>query len=272
MRLRGSPPPVKMFTFRFFIISILSKFSLNYFTINVNSCYNNAMKRLEKVFNIKINDEELFKRALTHPSYTKEQEDSFLNSYERLEFLGDSVLKLLTSDILFEMFPEFPEGKLSKIRSIVVSDMTLAKIFKAFKLEEYLIIAKHEKKQGLSHNDTICACAFEALLGAFYLEGKLCELRTFLAEVLKPYIDDVNENYINFNAKALLQEYTQGINKQLPVYKLLEETGPAHKKVFTVQVSFNDEICGIGSGKTKKEAEQNAATEACKKFNVGEGQ
>lgn len=226
------------------------------------------MKKLEQVFNIKIKDETLFKRALTHPSYTKEQELSFLDSYERLEFLGDSVLKLLTSDILFEMYPEFPEGKLSKIRSIVVSDMTLAKIFKSFKLEELLIIAKHEKKQGLSNNDTICACAFEALLGAFYLEGKLKSLRVFLKKVLKPYIEDVNEHYINFNAKALLQEYTQGINKQLPVYQLVEENGPAHKKVFTVQVSFNNEVCGIGSGNTKKEAEQNAATEACKKFNV----
>jgi len=226
------------------------------------------MERLEKIFGIKINDETLFKRALTHPSFTKEQELSFLDSYERLEFLGDSVLKLLTSDILFEMYPEFPEGKLSKIRSIVVSDMTLAKIFKSFKLEELLIIAKHEKKQGLSNNDTICACAFEALLGAFYLEGKLKSLRKFLKKVLKPYIEDVNANYINFNAKALLQEYTQGVNKQLPVYKLLEEKGPAHKKVFTVQVSFNNEVCGIGSGGTKKEAEQNAATEACKKFDV----
>lgn len=228
------------------------------------------MQKLEQVFNIKINDNELFKRALTHPSYTKENELSCLDSYERLEFLGDSVLKLLTSDILFEMYPDFPEGKLSKIRSIVVSDMTLAKIFKSFSLEDLLIFAKHEKKQNLNRNDMICACAFEALLGAFYLEGKILELRTFLTKVLRPYIEDVNANYINFNAKALLQEYTQGINKQLPVYKLIEENGPAHKKVFTVQVSFNNEVCGIGSGGTKKEAEQNAATEACKKFNVRE--
>ena len=182
------------------------------------------------------------------------------------------MLKLLTSDILFEMYPEFPEGKLSKIRSIVVSDMTLAKIFKSFNLETLLIIAKHEKKQGLSNNDTICACAFEAILGAFYLEGRLSGLRKFLKKVLKPYIEDVNANYINFNAKALLQEYTQGVNKQLPSYILLEEKGPAHKKTFTVQVSFNNEVCGTGSGATKKEAEQNAAAEACRKFNVGEGE
>ncbi len=235
-------------------------------------CYNSPMQRLEKIYGIKLGDIELFKRALTHPSYTQENGLEATESYERLEFLGDSVLKLLTSDILFEMYPEFPEGKLSKIRSIVVSDMTLAKIFKSFNLQELLIVSKHDKKQGLTRNDTVCACAFEALLGAFYLEGRLKQLRKFLKKVLKPYIEDVNEHYINFNAKALLQEYTQGINKKLPVYTILEESGPAHKKSFTVQVSFNDEVCGIGTGSTKKEAEQNAATEACKKFNVGEGQ
>lgn len=228
------------------------------------------MERLEKIFGIKLKDNELFKKALTHTSYTQENNLDFTASYERLEFLGDSVLKLLTSDILFEMYPEFPEGKLSKIRSIVVSDMTLAKIFKSFNLEELLIVSKHDKKQGLTKNDSVCACAFEALLGAFYLEGKLKSLRKFLKKTLKPYIEEVKEHYINFNAKALLQEYTQGVNKKLPVYTLIEEKGPAHKKSFTIQVSFNDEICGVGTGSTKKEAEQNAATEACKKFNVGE--
>lgn len=228
------------------------------------------MERLEKIFGIKLSDNELFKKALTHSSYTKENNLNFTDSYERLEFLGDSVLKLLTSDILFEMYPDFPEGKLSKIRSIVVSDMTLAKIFKSFNLETLLIVSKHDKKQGLTKNDSVCACAFEALLGAFYLEGKLKSLRKFLKKTLKPYIEEVNEHYINFNAKALLQEYTQGVNKKLPVYTVLDEQGPAHKKSFTVQVTFNDEVCGIGVGSTKKEAEQNAATEACKKFNVSE--
>lgn len=228
------------------------------------------VERLEKIFSANIKNKDLFVCALTHPSYTKENNLSHTQSYERLEFLGDAVLKLLTSDILFELYPEFPEGKLSKIRSIVVADMTLAKIFKSLHLEELLIVSKHDKKQGLTQNDSVCACAFEALLGAFYLEGKLKALRKFLKKMLKPYIEDVQANYINFNAKALLQEYTQGVNKQLPIYELLEEKGPAHRKIFTVQVSFNGEVCGVGCGSTKKEAEQNAAIEACKKFNVDE--
>ena len=226
------------------------------------------MELIEKVFGIKIKNSELFKKALTHTSFTQEQDLSATESYERLEFLGDSVLKLLTSEILFETYPESPEGKLSKIRSIVVSDATLAKIFKSYKLEEKLILAKHDKKQGLAHNDSICACAFEAILGAYYLEGKLKSLKSFLKKVLMPYIEDVNANYINFNAKALLQEYTQSIDKKLPVYELLHEDGPAHKKTFTVQVSYNGTIYGTGIGATKKEAEQNAAAQACKNLNV----
>ena len=139
------------------------------------------MELIEKVFGIKIKNKDLFKKALTHTSYTQEQNLSATDSYERLEFLGDSVLKLLTSEILFETYPESPEGKLSKIRSIVVSDATLAKIFKEKSLEEKLILSKHDKKQGLAHNDSICACAFEAILGAYYLEGKLKSLKTFLS-------------------------------------------------------------------------------------------
>ena len=226
------------------------------------------MQLIEKVFGIKINDTDLFQKALTHSSYTQEHNLSATHSYERLEFLGDSVLKLLTSEILFEMYPDFPEGKLSKIRSIVVADTTLAKIFKGFSLEKMLIISKHDKKQGLANNDSICACAFEALLGAYYLEGKLKSIKKFLKKVLLPYIEDINANYINFNAKALLQEHTQSLNKKLPIYELLTESGPAHKTTFTVQVSYNGIVYGTGIGATKKEAEQNAAAEACKNLNV----
>ena len=151
------------------------------------------MELLEKVFGIKISDTALFEKALTHPSFTQEHDEGYLNSYERLEFLGDSVLKVLSSDILYEMFPEYSEGKLSQIRSVIVSDATLAKIFKSFELENLLIIAKHEHNK-LKNNDMICACAFEAILGAYYLEGKLKSLRRFLKIVLLPYINEAGEN------------------------------------------------------------------------------
>ena len=226
---------------------------------------NSKVKDLEKIYGIKIKDEVLFKQALTHPSNCV---DIIKQSYERLEFLGDSVLKLISSDILYEMYPDFPEGKLSKIRSVIVSDATLAKIFKSLNLQKYLILDPHDDKQHLRENDTVCACAFEALLGAFYLEGKLKSLKKFLKKQLIPYINEVEADYVKFNAKALLQEYTQGLNKKLPVYELAGEMGPAHKKVFTVNVYYNGELCGTGEGLSKKEAEQNAAMTACEKFGI----
>jgi len=225
----------------------------------------NLLKNLENIFGIKIKDEDLFKKALTHPSNSANAVDE---TYERLEFLGDSVLKLLSSDVLYNMFPDFAEGKLSKIRSVIVSDATLAEIFKSLNLQKFLILDLHDDKQHLRENDTVCSCAFEALLGAFYLEGKQKKLKTFLKKQLMPYIDEAEENYIKFNAKALLQEYTQSINKQLPVYELVDEKGPAHKKTFTVNVYFRGELCGTGCGLSKKEAEQNAAASACEKFGI----
>lgn len=223
------------------------------------------VNNLENIFGIKIKDENLFKQALTHPSNFA---NSVYETYERLEFLGDSVLKVLSSDILYNMFPDFAEGKLSKIRSVIVSDATLAEIFKSLNLQNFLILDKHDNKQHLRENDTICACAFEALLGAYYLEGNQKKLKTFLKKQLTPYISQVEENYVKFNAKALLQEYTQSLNRQLPVYDLTDETGPAHKKIFTVNVYFRGELCGTGCGMSKKEAEQNAAASACEKFGV----
>lgn len=226
------------------------------------------MKELEDIFNIKIDNPEYFRRALTHPSYTKENNLSYLENYERLEFLGDAVLKLAASDILYKKFPNYQEGDLSKIRSIVVSDSTLFKIASRIGLCDLIIVAHHEAKQGLSHIESVCACSFEAVLGAYYLDGKFKKLIPFLTEVLMPYIIDVDKNFEKFNAKALLQEYTQSLTKETPIYSLVSETGPDHNKTFTVEVSYSGKKISEGSGKTKKEAEQNAAYQACKILGV----
>ena len=226
------------------------------------------MKELEDIFNIKIDNTVLFKRALTHPSYTKEKELPYSENYERLEFLGDAVLKLVTSTILYKHFPDYAEGELSKIRSIVVSDSTLSKIAHKIGLCDLIIVAPHEAKQGVAHIESVCACAFEAVLGAYYLDNKLDELVPFLQEVLLPYIEEVDKNFEKYNAKALLQEYTQSVNKEIPVYTLVNETGPAHNKTFEIEVSYKGKVVASGSGKTKKEAEQSAAYKACKIFGV----
>ena len=226
------------------------------------------MDRLEEIFGIKIDNPSFFKKALTHPSYTKEKELPYVENYERLEFLGDAVLKLVTSDILYNLFPDYTEGDLSKIRSIVVSDSTLSKIAHDIKLCELIIVGHHEAKQGVANIESVCACTFEAVLGAYYLDGKLQDVIPFLRKVLTPFMHEVDKNFEKFNAKALLQEYTQSLTKETPVYTLVKEDGPAHKKTFEIEVSYQGKFVASGVGKTKKEAEQHAAYEACKIFGV----
>ena len=191
-----------------------------------------------------------------------------MESYERLEFLGDAVLKLTVSDVLYRKYPNSQEGEMSKIRSIVVSDATLSTIAKNIGLTDLIILAKHEEKQGCRNLESVCACAFEAVLGAYYLDGKFSELVKFIKTQFTPYIEDVENNFEKFNAKALLQEYTQSQTKETPVYSLIGESGPAHKKVFEVSVSYKDEIIATGVGKSKKDAEQQAAYSACEKLGV----
>lgn len=226
------------------------------------------MKEVSEIFNINIENEELFRQALTHPSYTKENNLDYTESYERLEFLGDAVLKLTVSDVLFKKYPDYPEGNMSKIRSIVVSDATLFDICEKIGLSKLIILAKHEEKQGCRKLESVCACAFEAVLGAYYLDGKFNQLVEFIKEKFVPYIEDVDKNFEKFNAKAMFQEYTQGLTKETPVYRLVSESGPAHNKTFEVEVLYRDEVIAGGFGKSKKDAEQHAAYEACKKMGI----
>lgn len=226
------------------------------------------MDDLQQIFNINIENTELFKQALTHPSYTKEQELDYTRSYERLEFLGDAVLKLAISDILYKKYPDYTEGNMSKIRSIVVSDAVLFEIAGKIGLSELIILGRHEEKQGCRKLESICACAFEAVLGAYYLDGKYNEIIQFINKIFTPYIKDVDKNFEKFNAKALLQEYTQSLTKTTPEYRIINESGPAHNKTFEVEVWYEDELIAKGRGKSKKDAEQKCAYEACKKLGI----
>lgn len=226
------------------------------------------MKNLEKIFGIKISNTEIFKSALTHPSYTKENSMDYCECYERLEFLGDAVLKLVVSDILYKKYPAEPEGFMSKIRSMVVSDCTLFKIAKEIGLQDYVILGKHEEKQGLRNLESVLACALEAIIGAYYLDGKFDEIKEFVKVHCEKYIEDVEKHSEKYNAKAILQEYTQGLTQEVPMYKLAKTTGPAHNQNFVVEVNYDNRMLARGEGKTKKEAEQHAAYEACKNLGV----
>ena len=221
---------------------------------------------LDKIFGS--GDEKLIKCALTHPSYTKENCLSDLENYERLEFFGDSVLKLFTSKLLYKKYPKSPEGELSKIRSILVSDAILAKVAIKIGLDKLILLGPSEEKQGGRKRESNIACSLEAILGAYYFSEKYKEIENFINKYIIIYSDDIDKHFEKYNAKDILQQYTQGVNKTRPEYVVLNIEGPAHKPIFEIEVHWNDKILASAKGKSKKEAEQNCAYEACKNLNI----
>lgn len=221
------------------------------------------LKRFLNIVGINSKNYELIDKALTHSSFTFENNMDYSHNYERLEFLGDSVLRLIVSDFLYKRHEDYQEGQLTKIRSILVSDEFIAKLALELKYDEFLNIGDHEIKTGGKQRESILACAFEAVLGALYEDGKVEELYPFLQKLYEPKVYEIENNLCIYNAKALLQEYTQEQTKTLPVYEITNETGKAHEKTYEVTVFYEDKMLGIGTGKSKKEAEKNAALEAC---------
>ena len=213
-------------------------------------------------------EERLIKIALTHPSYTKENNLPDLENYERLEFFGDSVLKLFTSKLLYETYPNAAEGELSKIRSILVSDAILGEVAIKIGLDKLIILGPSEEKQGGRKRESNIACSLEAVLGAYYLSGKRDEIESFIRKYILTYAEDVDKHFEKYNAKDILQQYTQGYNKTRPEYNVVSVTGPAHKPVFNVEVLWENKVIGNACGKSKKEAEQMSAYEACKFLNI----
>ena len=215
-------------------------------------------------------DSELVDKALTHPSYTKELNLDSLTSYERLEFFGDSVLKLFTSKLLYENYPDYPEGDLSKIRSILVSDAILSGIAFEIGLDKLIKLGPAEEKQGGRKRESNLACSLEAVLGAYYLSGEGEAIEKFISKYVLPYAKDIDEHFEKYNAKDILQQYTQSIDKTLPAYRTVAVHGPAHKPEFEIAVEWQDRIIATAKGKSKKEAQQNCAYEACKILGVVE--
>ena len=229
---------------------------------------------LEQIFG-EVENKSLVEKALTHPSYTKELNLDALTSYERLEFFGDSVLKLFTSKLLYELYPNYPEGNLSKIRSILVSDNILSKVAFEIGIDKIIKLGPAEEKQGGRKRESNLACSLEALLGAYYLNGKNIEIEKFIKNYLSKFINDIDKHFEKYNAKDLLQQYTQGIDKTLPVYRTVAIHGPAHKPEFEIAVEWQNKVLAIARGASKKEAQQNCAYEACKSlgvFNIEEGE
>ena len=197
----------------------------------------------------------LLELALTHRSVAHEPE----RNNERLEFLGDAVLQLTVSTYLYRRFPAMPEGELAKVRSLLVRESTLAEIARHLELDRYLHVGEGEKRSWAQQRDSLLCDVLEAVYGAVYLDGGFAQAERVILGQLPPW--DAGE-LARVDAKSTLQEYFQQTAKRLPIYTLVQETGPDHDKRFVVDVHFDGEFLGRGSGTTKKEAEQEAARQA----------
>ncbi len=215
---------------------------------------------------IKPNNHQLFIQALTHRSYLNENEQAKISN-ERLEFLGDSVLSILTSTELYQRFPQAPEGDLTNMRSSLVRTETLAILSKKLHFGDYLLLSRGEEKSGGRENVSLLADTFEAMVGAIYLDQGLEAVKELLANHLFPLIKDVATEKTFFDYKSKLQEVTQRTAKASPVYKVVSETGPDHDKTFTVSVFLQSKQLSFGTGKSKQDAEQDAARIALDKLN-----
>mgnify|MGYP001773553314 CR=1 FL=1 len=217
---------------------------------------------LEKILNINFREKSLLVSALCHRSYLNEHPSFPFEHNERLEFLGDAVLELLVSEKLFKEFPEKNEGELTLIRANLVCAKVLSRLAKKLKLDEFLLLSKGEQKEK-SSKERILANAFEALVGAIYLDQgkKVCE--DFLEKNLFPLLEQLLKENLK-DAKTQLQELVQEKLKITPVYRVLEERGPDHQKVFVVGVFLKEKMIGKGEGRSKQEAEEEAAKEALK--------
>ena len=218
-----------------------------------------TLGELEKRIGYVFENKALLKQALTHSSYANEQKIRKNGDYERLEFLGDAVLELMTSEHLYCTNPDMPEGKLTKLRSSVVCEPALAQCAKNIELGSFMLLGKGEEATGGRFRESITSDVMEALIGAIYLDGGSEEAHKF---VHKFVLYDLENRMLFYDSKTVLQEIIQTKPNQKLVYELVEEIGPDHNKEFSVEAILNGEKIGAGRGKTKKAAEQKAAYEA----------
>jgi ribonuclease-3 len=217
---------------------------------------------LEKKINIFFKNKRLLAEALTHRSYLNEHLKWKYNHNERLEYLGDAVLELIISEYLFHKFPNYDEGKLTLLRAALVNYQNLSKIAKKLKLDKFLLLSKGEKKDVSKAKDVILANTIEALIGAIYLDDGLETAKKFVEKFIAPTLNEILETKSYKDYKSKLQELIQEKLKITPTYKVLEESGPAHRKLFKIGVYFKDKLIAEGSGFSKQEAEMEAARKA----------
>lgn len=216
-------------------------------------------QELEEKIGYRFQNIELLKQALTHSSFQNEQRINRMGDYERLEFLGDAVLELVSSEFLFSAYPKLPEGELTKMRASMVCEPALAFCARDLELGKYLRLGRGEEMTGGRERDSIISDVCEAIIGAIYLDGGMENARKHINRFI---LSDLEDKQLFYDSKSNLQELVQGKLKQEISYVLLSEEGPEHNKIFKVSVRIGKEEYGQGIGKTKKAAEQQAAYSA----------
>lgn len=218
---------------------------------------------LEEAAGLHFQDASLLQMALTHISFIYERAGKGQQCNERLEFLGDSVLACITADFLYRTYPELNEGELSNVRAMLVKGDTLAKFADEIELERFLRLGKGERNAGASQRTL--ASAFEALLGALYLDQGLEAVRVYLLPRIRPLAEQIVEKRLFKDDKSRFQELAQAHDGITPIYRLAGQEGPSHDQEFTVEVLVGEQVAGVGQGRNKQTAEQAAASEALRR-------
>ena len=217
------------------------------------------LKHIQEMIGYEFKNQGLLKQAFTHSSYANEHRNHEIQDNERLEFLGDAILDLIVSEYLFNKYPDMPEGDLSKIRASIVCEPSLAKVSKEMNIGEYILLGKGEEMTGGRTRSSILADAFEAITGAVFQDGGFEGVKQFIYRTIVEQVKNMAIEELYTDYKTLLQENIQKESTEPICYEVVGEEGPDHDKYFYVAVSHGETVLGKGVGKSKKEAEQNAA-------------
>ena len=219
------------------------------------------LEELEQKIGYSFQDKRLLRQALTHSSFANEQKINKYDDYERLEFLGDAVLELVSSEFLFRENVNMTEGQLTRLRASMVCEQALAYCAREFGLEDYILLGKGEEMTGGRTKDSIISDVMEAIIGALYVDNGMEEAKAYIHRFV---LSDLEHKQLFYDAKTILQERIQQKNQGTLHYELIREEGPDHDKMFVVEAKIDDKTIGAGQGRTKKAAEQQAAYEALK--------
>lgn len=221
-----------------------------------------VLRDLEKRLSYRFRDITFLETALTHRSYANENPQLTIADNERYEFLGDAVLGVCISDLLVKKYADFSEGTLSKIRAAIVNEKPLAELACRLEIGGCLLLGKGEEISGGRAKESLLANALEAVIAAIYLDSGFTKTRSLLKKIIGPLLNDAGLRSQYFDYKTALQEFCQKKYKSIPVYRIVDSCGPDHAKIFNVEVTIAGKVIQTGSGKSKKEAEKQAAQKA----------